>query len=121
MEREGRGDLEENTSQNFWALVQPDDGQHPVSLPVMPVRRSIVEAPKPSSLEQGQCVSSSCCWSLRQQVEKERLCSELTHQGDDEGEDMQQPMQDLGRAFGFFSEDTVHQQSLWEVRERCKS
>lgn len=34
---------------------------------------------------------------------------------------MQQPVQDLGRTFGFFSEDTVHQQSLWEVREtfRC--
>lgn len=55
-------------------------------------------------------MSSSCCWSLKLQVERERLCS-LTHQGENEGKDMQQPMQDLGRSFSFFSEDTVHQQS----------
>lgn len=67
---------------------------------------------KPSSLEHGQYVSSSCCWGLKQQVDEE-----LTHQGEDEGKNVQQPMQDLGRALGFFSEDTVYQQSLWDERK----
>lgn len=30
---------------------------------------------------------------------------------------MKQPMEDLGRAFGFFSEDTVHQESLWKRKK----
>lgn len=34
---------------------------------------------------------------------------------------MKQPVQDLGCAFGFLSEDSVHEQSWWEVRERLKS
>lgn len=39
-----------------------------------------------------------------------RLCQELTHQRDDEGEAMQQPMQDFGCALGLVPEDAVNQQ-----------
>lgn len=45
---------------------------------------------------------------------------ELTHQGDDEGEDMQQPVQDFGGTFGLVSEDAVNQQGCGNEREgRC--
>jgi hypothetical protein len=48
-------------------------------------------------------------------------CSlELTHQGDDERKDVQQPVQDLGRAFGLFPEDPVNQQGLQEGEGECE-
>lgn len=47
---------------------------------------------------------------LKRQAEGGEGCAqELTNQGDDERKDVQQPMQDLGGAFGFISEDTVNQ------------
>lgn len=44
-------------------------------------------------------------------------CLELTHQGDDEGEDVQQPVQNFGGAFGLIPEDAVNQQGWWAVRK----
>lgn len=47
------------------------------------------------------------------EVEEGRAGPQLTHQGDDEGEDVQQPVQDFGGAFGLIPEDAVNQQGCW--------
>lgn len=41
---------------------------------------------------------------------REGRAQELTHQGDDEGKAVQQPVQDFGGASGLVSEDAVNQQ-----------
>lgn len=55
--------------------------------------------------------------SPKQSQGRGKLCPGLTHQGDDERKDVQQPVQDFGCAFGLIPEDPVNQQGLWEVRK----
>lgn len=49
--------------------------------------------------------------------ERGSRAQELTHQGDDEREDVQQSVQDFGCAFGLIPEDAVNQQGLRGVRK----
>lgn len=66
MEKGEEGDPGETASQNFWALVQADDGQHPI--PAWDAGGG--EWGKASSLVQGL---SAQLPSPKQQVGKERL------------------------------------------------
>lgn len=72
----------------------------------------------PSELQWRQDVPSSYLPELEAEGgERESRAQELTHQGDDEREDVQQPVQDFGCAFGLIPEDPVNQQGLQGVRE----
>lgn len=63
------------------------------------------------------CPAASSPRSEPEGEERKSRAPELTHEGDDEREDMQQPVQDFGCAFGLIPEDTVNQQGLWGVRK----
>lgn len=78
------------------------------SLPGMPEEESGARQAAWSRDCLPSCQAKSSRWG------RKGCTQELTQQGDDESNDMKQPVQDLGRAFGFFSEDTVHQESLWK-------
>lgn len=49
----------------------------------------------------------------------EAFAQELTHQGGDESEDMQQPVQDFGGALGLLPEDAVDQQGCRASKGKC--